>query len=91
MTLTTHLFLFLCSGLDNKITVYPLSLEDDSTQRKKPVGTHTSYTAYCTFLPNSDYQVRKVSRCTKTPLLLFMYAIWGLLSLVFDSFIIVGL
>ncbi len=47
------------SGLDNKVTVYPLSLEDDSTstQRKKLVGTHTSYTACCTFLPNSDYQV----------------------------------
>ncbi|XP_021960939.1 guanine nucleotide-binding protein subunit beta-5 [Folsomia candida] len=45
-----------CGGLDNKVTVYPL-VEDDSTQRKKPVGTHTSYTAYCTFLPNSDYQI----------------------------------
>ncbi|ODN01462.1 Guanine nucleotide-binding protein subunit beta-2, partial [Orchesella cincta] len=46
-----------CSGLDNKVTVYPLSLEDDATQRKKPVGTHTSYTACCTFLPYSDYQI----------------------------------
>ncbi|CAG7835562.1 unnamed protein product [Allacma fusca] len=46
-----------CGGLDNKVTVYPLSLEDDATQRKKPVGTHTSYTACCTFLPNSDYQI----------------------------------
>lgn len=46
-------------GLDNKVTVYPLSLEDDATQRKKPVGTHTSYTACCTFLPYSDYQVCK--------------------------------
>jgi hypothetical protein len=54
---TITLSISLSSGLDNKVTVYPLSFEDDSTQRKKPVGTHTSYTAYCTFLPNSDYQV----------------------------------
>lgn len=46
MAFTLHLFLplILSSGLDNKVTVYPL-VEDDSTQRKKPVGTHTSVRA----------------------------------------------
>lgn len=43
-------------GLDNKVTVYPLSFEDDVSQRKKAVGTHTSYMSCCLF-PNSDQQV----------------------------------
>lgn len=45
-----------CRGLDNKVTVYPLSFEDDVSQRKKAVGTHTSYMSCCLF-PNSDQQV----------------------------------
>ncbi|OQR67719.1 guanine nucleotide-binding protein subunit beta-2-like [Tropilaelaps mercedesae] len=44
-----------CGGLDNKVTVYPLSFEDDVSQRKKAVGTHTSYMSCCLF-PNSDQQ-----------------------------------
>lgn len=44
-------------GLDNKITVYPLSFEDDVSTKKKAVGTHTSYMSCCLF-PNSDQQVR---------------------------------
>nr|CAD7429811.1 unnamed protein product [Timema monikensis] len=47
--------LVACGGLDNKVTVYPLSLEEDVTVKKKTVGTHTSYTSCCTF-PNSDQQ-----------------------------------
>lgn len=47
---------FFCRGLDNKVTVYPLSLEEDVTVKKKTVGTHMSYTSCCTF-PNSDQQV----------------------------------
>lgn len=35
--------LVACGGLDNKITVYPLSVEDDVQTKKKHVGTHTSY------------------------------------------------
>jgi guanine nucleotide-binding protein subunit beta-5 len=54
-TILTEFFNF--SGLDNKITVYPLSLEDDVTTKKKTVGTHTSYMSCCLF-PNSDQQVR---------------------------------
>ena len=45
-----------CGGLDNKLTVFPLTMEDDSQSRKKVVGTHTSYTSCCLF-PGSDNQV----------------------------------
>jgi len=45
-----------CGGLDNKLTVFPLALEDDSQSKKKVVGTHTSYTSCCLF-PGSDNQV----------------------------------
>lgn len=43
-------------GLDNKVTVYPLSLDEDVTLKKKTVGTHTSYMSCCIF-PNSDQQI----------------------------------
>ncbi|XP_050504558.1 guanine nucleotide-binding protein subunit beta-5 [Diabrotica virgifera virgifera] len=48
--------LVACGGLDNKVTVYPLSLEEDVSLRKKTVGTHTSYMSCCIF-PNSDQQI----------------------------------
>ncbi|KAG5899556.1 hypothetical protein JTB14_008240 [Gonioctena quinquepunctata] len=48
--------LVACGGLDNKVTVYPLSLDEDVSLRKKTVGTHTSYMSCCTF-PNSDQQI----------------------------------
>lgn len=48
--------LVACGGLDNKVTVYPLSMVDDVNQRRKNVGTHTSYMSCCLF-PNSDQQV----------------------------------
>ncbi|GAB6028530.1 guanine nucleotide binding protein (G protein), beta 5 [Chamberlinius hualienensis] len=48
--------LVACGGLDNKVTVYPLSFEEDVSGKKKPVGTHTSYMSCCTF-PNSDQQI----------------------------------
>lgn len=48
--------LVACGGLDNKVTVYPLSMDEDVTLRKKTVGTHTSYMSCCTF-PNSDQQI----------------------------------
>ncbi|PSN57997.1 Guanine nucleotide-binding protein subunit beta-2 [Blattella germanica] len=48
--------LVACGGLDNKVTVYPLSLEEDVSTKKKTVGTHTSYMSCCTF-PNSDQQI----------------------------------
>lgn len=48
--------LVACGGLDNKVTVYPLSMVDDVNQRRKNVGTHTSYMSCCLF-PNSDQQI----------------------------------
>ncbi|KAJ8925660.1 hypothetical protein NQ315_009505 [Exocentrus adspersus] len=48
--------LVACGGLDNKVTVYPLSLDEDVSLKKKTVGTHTSYMSCCIF-PNSDQQI----------------------------------
>ncbi|KAL3199187.1 hypothetical protein MRX96_014141 [Rhipicephalus microplus] len=45
-----------CGGLDNKVTVYPLSFEEEVSAKKKAVGTHTSYMSCCLF-PNSDQQI----------------------------------
>ncbi|XP_040567334.1 guanine nucleotide-binding protein subunit beta-5 [Lepeophtheirus salmonis] len=45
-----------CGGLDNKVTVYPLTLEEDVAIKKRTVGTHTSYMSCCLF-PGSDNQV----------------------------------
>jgi guanine nucleotide-binding protein subunit beta-5 len=45
-----------CGGLDNKVTVYPLTLDEDLSSRKRTVGTHTSYMSCCLF-PGSDNQV----------------------------------
>lgn len=48
---------FAFSGLDNKVTVYPVVPgEEDISARKKTVGTHTSYMSCCLF-PNSDQQI----------------------------------
>lgn len=57
---------FHFSGLDNKVTVYPLSLEEDVTVKKKTVGTHTSYMSCCTF-PNSDQQVTRLEIVVGSP------------------------
>lgn len=46
----------LRSGLDNKVTVFPICADEEMMLRKKTVGTHTSYTSCCTF-PNSDQQI----------------------------------
>ena len=61
---TKHLLL-RCSGLDNKCTVYPLSLDEDPAAKKKLVGTHTSYLSCCKFT-NSDQQVYHIRpiKCT---------------------------
>ncbi|KPM08154.1 WD domain containing protein 3 [Sarcoptes scabiei] len=48
---------FFVSGLDNKVTVYPLIYNDeDIASKKKSVGTHTSYMSCCLF-PGSDQQI----------------------------------
>lgn len=45
-------------GLDNKITAYPLYADDDSalSLKKRPIGTHTSYTS-CSMFLNNDQQI----------------------------------
>ncbi|XP_013392946.1 guanine nucleotide-binding protein subunit beta-5 [Lingula anatina] len=48
--------LVACGGLDNKCTIYPLTLEDDPTAKKRAIATHTSYLSCCTFT-NSDHQI----------------------------------
>ncbi|KAH9421839.1 guanine nucleotide binding protein (G protein), beta 5 [Dermatophagoides pteronyssinus] len=46
-----------CGGLDNKVTVYPLTYNDDDiSSKKRSVGTHTSYMSCCLF-PGSDQQI----------------------------------
>ncbi|XP_054159021.1 guanine nucleotide-binding protein subunit beta-5-like isoform X2 [Oppia nitens] len=48
--------LVACGGLDNKVTVYPLYVEEDVATKKKNVGTHTSYMSCCLF-PGTDQQI----------------------------------
>lgn len=45
-----------CGGLDNKVTVYPITSDEDMATRKRTVGTHTSYMSCCIY-PNSDQQI----------------------------------
>lgn len=52
----SNFFISFLSGLDNKVTVYPITAEEDMSSRKKTVGTHTSYMSCCTF-PRSDQQI----------------------------------
>ncbi|KAG1669114.1 Guanine nucleotide-binding protein subunit beta-5 [Nymphon striatum] len=49
-----------CGGVDNKVAVFPLILDEDLSNKKKVVGTHTSYTA-CVQFPNSDQQILSAS------------------------------
>lgn len=53
------LIFFSSSGLDNKCSVIPLSLDktENLAAKKKPVAMHTNYVSGCTFT-NSDMQVR---------------------------------
>uniref|UniRef100_A0A8D3E297 G protein subunit beta 5 n=1 Tax=Scophthalmus maximus TaxID=52904 RepID=A0A8D3E297_SCOMX len=48
-----------CGGLDNKCSVYPLSLDknENLAAKKKSVAMHTNYLSACSFT-NSDMQVR---------------------------------
>jgi guanine nucleotide-binding protein subunit beta-5 len=49
----------LRSGLDNKVTVFPLgggAGEEEPAARKRTVATHTSYMSCCLF-PNTDRQI----------------------------------
>lgn len=70
---TCLVFLFYLagkSGLDNKCSVIPLSLDktENLVAKKKSVAMHTNYVSGCTFI-NSDNQVslpphlRDVEKC----------------------------
>uniref|UniRef100_A0A8K9V0F7 Guanine nucleotide binding protein (G protein), beta 5b n=1 Tax=Oncorhynchus mykiss TaxID=8022 RepID=A0A8K9V0F7_ONCMY len=52
------LFTLMYMGLDNKCSVYPLSLDKDENlaAKKKSVAMHTNYLSGCTFT-NSDMQI----------------------------------
>ena len=50
------------SGLDNRCTLYPLSLDEDPTTKKRVIATHTSYLSCCKFT-NSDQQVSFLTSC----------------------------
>jgi hypothetical protein len=43
-------------GLDNKLTLYPLNIDDDANKYKKVVATHANYISACKFM-HSDQQV----------------------------------
>lgn len=54
--LTAFICMYLVSGLDNKCTLYPLSMDEDPASKKRAVATHTSYLSCCSFT-SSDHQV----------------------------------
>lgn len=56
--LTTRICVSFKSGLDNKCSVFPLSLDknENLNAKKKSVAMHTNYVSGCTFI-NSDMQV----------------------------------
>lgn len=47
-------YTYFFSGLDNKCHVVPLSFEDDISQKKRSVATHTSYMSCCMFLRSDN-------------------------------------
>ncbi len=48
---------FISRGLDNKLTLYPLNIDDDANKHKRVVATHSNYISACKFM-HSDQQVR---------------------------------
>jgi hypothetical protein len=51
-----NLLIFIYRGLDNKLTLYPLNIDDDANKYKKVVATHANYISSCKFM-HSDQQV----------------------------------
>lgn len=49
--------MLFCRGLDNKVTLYSLNMDDDANKYKKVVATHANYISSCKFM-HSDQQVR---------------------------------
>ena len=48
--------IYFYRGLDNKVTLYPLNMDDDANKYKKVVATHANYISACKFM-HSDQQV----------------------------------
>ena len=71
----THFF----RGLDNKLTLYPLNMDDDANKYKKVVATHANYISCCKFM-HSDQQVIHRIASYADPLIFA----WGVL-LAFNS------
>lgn len=61
-------FVFCQRGLDNKCSVYPLSLDknENLAAKKKSVAMHTNYLSACSFT-NSDMQVKISIQNSKAP------------------------
>ncbi|CAF3275053.1 unnamed protein product [Rotaria socialis] len=49
-----------CGGLDNKLTLYSLHMDDDVSKNKKVVATHANYISACKFM-HSDQQLLTAS------------------------------
>jgi len=45
-----------CGGLDNKITLYKVTIDDDISKQKKIIASHTQYISACKFM-YSDQQI----------------------------------
>ena len=43
-------------GIDNKLTLYPLNIDDDANKHKGMVATHANYTSSCKLM-HSNQQV----------------------------------
>lgn len=59
LTFNHSFFISFKSGLDNKCSVFPLSLDknENVAAKKKSVAMHTNYVSGCSFV-NTDMQVR---------------------------------
>ncbi|KAK2704847.1 hypothetical protein QYM36_017035 [Artemia franciscana] len=44
-----------CGGLDNQVSIWPVSFDEEPVSKRRAVGTHTSYLSHCLF-PSSDQQ-----------------------------------
>ena len=61
-----------CGGLDNKITLYKITAEEDMSKQKRVIANHTNYIS-CNKFMYSDQQVKRRAVLFETPL-------WHLMS-----------
>ena len=71
-----------CGGLDNKITLYKITAEEDMSKQKRVIANHTNYIS-CNKFMYSDQQVKRRAVLFETPLwhlmswILFFEAVYG--------------